>query len=215
MPERLQPIVLGEGGIALYNSGRKNDQCVGITIASLCSKLASQRIDLPDIYYAWRGMQITDMARSRKRHLKEGDDSGRIRSAAIRLDQRVFKGMLKTIERNGVAFWDATPIAAILAESDIEYRRGGFEEISADLNSGYEIAAMYQVEDPQKQGRKIRHMAHLGFSSDGVLVSHSDGNVVIDDKTVDAINTDARFLNGKVRTWNYTRIRLRNDYWSK
>lgn len=216
MPERNQPpIVMGEGGNILYERGRQNDQCVGLTIASLCSKLSGRQIDLPPIYYAWRGMQITDLKRTQHKHLQEGEGKDRVRLASIKLDQRVFRGMLETIKRNGVAFWDATPVAAILAESDIAYKRGGFEEISADLNSGHEVAVMFQVEDPQKPGRRIRHMAHLGFDQDGVLVNHSDGHIVVDDTTINAINADAHFLNGKVRTWNYASVRLRTDYWSK
>lgn len=215
MPERgFTPIIAGEGGAEQFRRGKNNDQCVGMTIASLCSKLSSHQIDLPPIYYAWRGMQITDMRRTMDKHLREGADKDRIRLASIKLDQRVFKGMLETIKRDGVAFWDATPVAAILAECDIAYKRGGFEEISADLNSGHEVAAMFRIEDPQKQGRMIRHMAHLGFNGDKVLVSHSDG-LVVDDDMVAAINADAHFLNGQVRTWNYAAVRLRTDYWSK
>lgn len=216
MAERRQsPVVVGEGGTIMYERGRKNDQCIGLTIASLCSKLSSHQIDLPPIYYAWRGMQITDMHRTLDRHLREGEDKDKIRLASIKLDQRVFKGMLETIKRNGVAFWDATPVAAILAESDIEYKRGDFVNMLEDLNSGHEIAVMYRVEDPEKPGRMVRHMAHLGFNGDGVLVNHSDGNFVVDDSTIRAIDEDAHFLNGQVRTWNYAAIRLRNDYWSK
>ena len=190
--------------------GEERDGCLGNTITSLVSTISGHDFSLPPIYYAYRGMMIKDELRSFRRHVRRNPDKSRedLELAMHRLDQRVFKMLINSIKTTGVALPSAAPIAAVLENCDIQYKKGDFGDILEAINSGYEVAVMYRApdEDPDAKGDTWWHMAHVGISKGNEIVRLSDENATITDMTIDAINESAAYLNNRARTWNFVAI---------
>jgi|SRR3989344_1149837 len=196
--------------VDIYNYGVQKDGCLGNTVASMVSEITGVEYNLPNIYFAWRGMLIKDELRTFARHVRKDPEKSREQRelALHRLDQRVFKMVLKSIQTTGIALDSAIPIAAVLEDSDIEYRKGGFQEILEAVNNGYQIAVMYKAsQDEETVGESWWHMAHIGISKAGEIVRLSDGNASISDSTIEAINNSAEYLNSQARTWNFVAIK--------
>lgn len=212
----MQEVYLSSGAIEspdVQELGEERDGCLGNTITSLVSSISGQDFELPPIYYAYRGMMIKDELRAFKRHVRKNPDKPRedLELAMHRLDQRVFKMLINSIKRTGAALPSAAPIAAVLENCEIEYRRGDFRDVLSAVNSGHEVAVMYKAPDEEGETRGDRwwHMAHIGISKNREIVRLSDDNAPISDATIEAINESAAYLNLKGRTWNFVAIRDR------
>jgi len=210
----MQEIYLSAGAIespGVQELGEERDGCLGNTITSLVSSISGHDFPLPSIYYAYRGMMIKDELRVFKRHIRKNPEKSRedLELAMHRLDQRVFKMLINSIKRTGAALPSVVPIAAVLENCEIEYKKGDFSDILAAVNSGYEVAVMYKAPDEEGEAKSDRwwHMAHIGISKGQEIVRLSDGNGPISDSVVSAINESAAYLNQKARTWNFVAIK--------
>ena len=192
----------------LYQFGVERDGCLGNTVASMVSTISGQEYKLPAVYFAWRGMTIKDELRTVTRHVRKNPEKSRedLELALHRLDQRVFKMILKAIGKTDIAHPSAIPIALILERCDIEYRRVGFLDLLEAVNDGYQVAIMYKLpadEDPDSSW----HMAHIGISKSNEIVRLSDGNRPINNSTIRAIDESATYLNNEARTWNFVALK--------
>lgn len=196
----------------LYQFGVERDGCLGNTVASMVSTISGQEYNLPPIYYHWRGAMIQDELRAFRRHIRRNSDksSEELELALHRLDQRVFKKVLQAIKENNVGLLSAIPIAMILEDCEIKYRKGGFINILEVVNDGYQVAVMYETpKDEDLKGEKWWHMAHVGIGKDNRIVRLSDNNAPITDSTILAIDESARYLNREARTWNFVALKSR------
>lgn len=193
-----------------YRLGQQKDGCVGNTIASLCSTITGEKVELPPMYYHYRGAQIMDMVRLYARHRRRDRDNSRQTDkpelALHRLDQQIFTKTFNSIKENKGVFTDSIPLELAIEESEIEYRRGDMTQILDAVNSGWEVAVSFKVPD-ENSDAEAWHMAHIGKSQEGQLVRISDNNEAVTEGTVKSINEAAKYLNAKVRTWNFVAIR--------
>lgn len=210
MPEI--PLPLGAIESAdLFNYGQEKDGCLGNTVTSIVSTISGHEFHLPPIYFAWRGMMIKDELRVYARHMRRDPDKHREESeiALHRLDQRVFKTILKSIRSNTVGLASMIPIAQVLENCDIKYRKGHFTDILEAINRREEVAVMYKTPDDEGP-ESWWHMAHIGVNASGSeIVRLSDQNGSITDSTVRAIDESADYLNQRARTWNFVAIKGR------
>ncbi len=206
------PIALGAiESVDLFNYGQEKDGCLGNTVASIVSTVSGQEYRLPPIYFAWRGMMIKDELRTYARHIHRDPEKTREeREIALhRLDQRVFKMILKAIRSNSIALPSAIPIAEILENCDIEYRKGRFPEMLEAVNDRHEVAVMYKTPEDE-DSQSWWHMVHIGVDTfGGEIVRLSDGSATISDSTIKAIDESADYLNQTARTWNFVAIKSR------
>lgn len=213
MQESLRPLSLGAiESVEVQQLGEERDGCLGNTVTSLVSTISGRNFPLPPIYYAYRGMMIKDELRAYKRHILKNPQRPRegLQLAMHRLDQRVFKMLLRSIRTTGAALPSAAPIAAVLENCNVEYRKGDFSDILQAINSGCEVAVMYEApgdEGENQRGDTWWHMAHIGISKAGEIVRLSDDNAPLSDATIEAINKSAKYLNQRARTWNFVAIK--------
>ena len=195
----------------LLDLGQERDGCLGNTVASIVSTISGQEYHLPPIYYAYRGMTIKDELRTFKRHIRKNPEKPRdqLEMAMHRLDQRVFKMLIKSIKETGIALPAAAPIASMLESCTVEYRKGDFNDMLEAVNSQHEVAVMYKApeEEDLEKGERWWHMAHIGISKGQQIVRISDDNALVTNATIAAINESASYLNREVRTWNFVTVK--------
>ena len=190
----------------------ENDACVANTVVSICSMLSGQEIKVPSIYYSWRSMMIKDMIRmyshhARKRHQRGLESKPRdyYDAALHKLDQQSVVKFVNTARDGRGVPLEAALIQTVLQDSEIEFRRGGMEDIMEEIRLGRQVAASYMVSN--EEGDKEWHIAHIGFDRENNLVSFSDGNIPIEPHNIDSINIASAYLTNEAHTWNFVSVR--------
>lgn len=193
-----------------------NDACVANTIVSICSKLSGKDFKVPTIYYSWRGMMIKDMVRMYAHHEKrrqrnglEGKSRNYYDAALHKLDQQSVVKFINTARDGRGIPLEAALIQTVLQDSEIEYRRGGMEDIMNEITLGRQIAASYVITN--EEGDAGWHIAHIGLDHEKNLISFSDGNRLLQPQELESINNAATYLNSEAHTWNFVSVRKTGD----
>lgn len=181
--------------------------CVANTIVSICSKISGIDFSVPSMYYQWRAMMQRDMVGQLLDHKRRGKSLSRehYEAAMLRLDQRAFTKFIDTArEGRGMPFGTEL-LQTVLQDTEIEYKRGGVDEIKAEIDKGREVAATFRVTD-DVDGREVWHIAHIGHDGNQ-FISFSDGNLPLTTADVSEIGIASDYLNNSVRTWNFVSVR--------
>lgn len=185
--------------------------CVANTVVSICSKMSGIEFPVPDIYYQWRGMMLRDMVTLNLDHRRRGRNLSRehYEAANLRLDQRAFTKFVETAKAGRGMPIEASMLQTVLQDMEIDYKRGGIEEIKQEIDLGHQVAATFKVTD-DTDGRQVWHIAHVGLEGDQ-LISYSDGNLPLAPADIEEIGIASDYLNNTVRTWNFVSVRKFGD----
>lgn len=185
--------------------------CVANTVVSICSRISGIDFPVPDIYYQWRGMMLRDMANLYLNHRRRGQNLPRehYEAANLRLDQRAFTKFIETVKAGRGIPLEATVLQTVLQDTEIEYKRGGIEEIKKEIDLGNQVAATFKVTD-DVDDRQLWHIAHVGYEGNQ-FVSYSDGNMPLAPADINEIGIASDYLNNTVRTWNFVSVRKFGD----
>lgn len=185
----------------------RENGCLANTIVSMCSHISGIELTVPDIYYKLRGMMQRDILEMYRRHIKKGKSFSREHydAATIRLDQHAVVKFINTIREGRGLPLGSAHFQTILQDVEIEYKKGGMNEILDEISLGRQIAATYKVADKEIGGQSW-HIAHIGFDN-GELVSFSDKYTPLTDTDINEINISSNYLNNEVRSWNFVSVR--------
>lgn len=192
-------------------ASQPNDACIANSVVSVCSKISGLNIEVPQIYYQWRSMMLSDMARMYDGHQRRLiahnlpiKERRHYDKALHKLDQ---KSVMKFIDtaRNGQGLTMSTAIVqTILQDCEIEYKKGGLSQIREELKMGRQVVVSYQVEDENKD--MVWHVAHVGQENEE-LISFSDGNIPLTSQNLATIDATSNYLNQELKTWNFVSVR--------
>lgn len=193
-----------------------NDACVANTVVSICSKIVGRELGVPEMYYRWRSMMNVDMARMYAGHQRRIHDKGltpkareHYLTALHKLDQKSFVKFANTARDGRGLPYEAAIMQTILQDVEIEYMRGGINDVKKEIDLGRQVAVSYQTSS--QEGEKGWHISHIGRDPNGNLISYSDNNILVGDETVAEINSSATYLNGIAHTWNFVSVKKLGD----
>ncbi len=181
--------------------------CLANTIVSMCSHISGIELTVPDIYYRYRAMMLRDISSMYRHHTKRGKKMSRehFEAAIIRLDQHAVAKFIDTARAGRGIPLESAVFQTILQDVQIDYKKGGMEDILQEIDLGRQVGVTYKATD-EMSGAKTWHIAHIGFDN-GELVSYSDKYTPLTSTDINEINLASEYLNNEVRSWNFVSVR--------